>query len=107
MTSLVFQPDTYYELRSNVLIFSGNDVENWKIKTEFKLTRGEIVLCTEIIPMRNGAQGRGRYARLVHRQDEHEWVLYHRLSRLDRGQGQWNEVNPMIVLALADRLPTL
>lgn len=103
---MIFTPDTYYELRSNVLIFSGKDVENTKLK-EIKLTRNGVVLCTEICRARVGGQGRGRYARFLHRQDGVDLVLFHRISRFNIGAGEWREVNPMIVLALADQLPTL
>lgn len=107
MTSIVFEPGGYYELRSNVLLYSGKDVENWSSKSDFKLRRGEIVLCTGIVSMRYGEQGRGKYARLVVASDGGEWILFHRLSRHSRGAGEWREVNPMIVLAKADALPTL
>jgi hypothetical protein len=102
--AIQFEPETYYELRSNELFFTGKDVEN---SNEVKLVREEIVLCTEIISRRAGHNGRGKYARLLLRRDGGEFVLFHRLSRFDRGAGQWREVNPMIVLALADQLPTL
>jgi hypothetical protein len=102
--AIQFEPETYYELRSNELFFTGKDVEN---SDEIKLVREEIVLCTEIISRRAGHNGRGKYARLVLRRGADEVVLFHRLSRFDRGSGQWREVNPMIVLALADQLPTL
>jgi hypothetical protein len=106
VTITVLQPDVYYKLRSNVLLFSGQDVENWSLKSDFKLRRGEIVLCTAIVT-RVGGQGRGKYAKLLVRSDGDEWTLYHRVSRNNVGNAQWDEVNPMIVLAMADRLPTL
>lgn len=104
--AVVFEPGLYYELRSNVLLFSGQDVENWSLKSDFKLRRKEIVLCTGFVT-RVGGQGRGKYVKFLVRSDDAEWTLYHRVSRLNVGSGQWIEVNPMIVLALADRLPTL
>lgn len=101
---MTFEAGTFYELRSNVMYFTGKDVENAK---EIKLTRGEIVLCSDIIPMRKGEEGRGKYARLLLHSDGANFVLFHRLSRHGRGAGEWREVNPMIVLAKADALPTL
>jgi hypothetical protein len=102
--SLIFEAEHYYELRSNELHFSGKDVEN---SGEFKLSRGSIVLCTQIISARKGEKGRGRYARLLVRRGENDIVLFHRLSRYSRGAGQWREVNPMVVVATADQLPTI
>ena len=96
MTALVLKPDTYYRVLSRKLDMGHLD-----------LYREDIVLCTEIVHRSHGYRGRGRYATLLHLRDGQNVVLRHRVSSYGRGSGNWEEVNPMMVLALADQLPTL
>jgi hypothetical protein len=104
VNTLVVEPDTYYELRGAQIEFSGADIEGAK---KHWLRQGDIVLCTEIVKLRVGGEGRGRYAKLLFRDDEGDLVLWFRVSRFNRGAATWREVNSMIVLAKADVLPTL
>jgi len=102
MSAQVFERDTFYECRSN-LVFRKKDVE---YGNQYVLLRSHIVLCEDIV-FRNGGEGRGYYAKLRHRSAVgHEVVVYHRVSKNRIGRGDWEEANPMVVLALADQLPT-
>jgi hypothetical protein len=44
---------------------------------------------------------------LLWRSEGKDIILYHRLSKLKRGPGEWREVNPMLVIAKADELPVV
>jgi len=94
--SVQFAEDVYYELRSPRLqLFeadSGKAV--WK-------RRGDIFLCIGVLTER-----RKSYVILVHQNEDGDHETYrHRVSRYSRGKGEWRELNPMMVVALADRLP--
>lgn len=92
-----FAEDVYYELRSPrlQLLKADENKQVWK-------RRGDIFLCIGII-----AQGRKRYAVLVHQNEDGDHETFrHRVSRYTRGKGEWRELNPMMVVALADRLPS-
>lgn len=104
MNAPSIEEGAYYELRGAQIEFTGQEIEGAK---KHWLRQGDIVLCTEIVKGRVGGQGRGRYARLLFRDEDGELVLWHRVSRLNRGAGNWREVNPMIVLAKSGSLPTL
>jgi hypothetical protein len=72
-------------------------------KKSFKLRRMDAVLCIGITYV-----DRRRYAVLSHQtEDEEVLQLLHRVSRFNRGRGEWRELNPMLVIALADKIPTL
>ena len=95
----VMMEDIYYQLRSPSLLLSVAD-DNTRFCS---LKRGDYVLC-----MGTTYVDRKRCAVLLHQTEEGETVhLLHRVSRFGRGKGEWREVNPMLVIALADRLPTL
>jgi hypothetical protein len=101
--------DTYYRHKcrpGNPLLFTVQDVENYPVAVP--LSRDDIVYCDGFVT-REGSKGRGRYARLLtHRGGEHDKVvLFYRVSRNNRGQASWQELNPMLVIALADEIPTL
>ena len=103
MTAVVWVPGTFYECREETTFYI-EDVENYPVAVPLK--NGDVVWCKEIVH-RKGGRGRGRYAKLLHHRGEHHprVVLYHRVSSFDRGAGDWEELNEMLVLALADTLP--
>ena len=72
----------------------------------FFLRNNDYVLCHRIV-FRKGGKGRGRYARLVHMRDGKKIVLFHRVSKNNIGSGNWEELNEMLVLALADEITPL
>jgi len=78
------------------------DVENYPVA--IPLVRDDIVLCTGFV-----TRDRKRYAVMRHkRSDHHEDVtLYLRVSRLNRSSSHWREMNAMLVIACAEKLPTL
>jgi hypothetical protein len=100
---VIFEPENYYRLRSRTFIFDGADVDEVK---QLVLHRDAVVLCTEIA-FRSGEKGRGRYARLLYQRDDETFVLFHRVSKFNRGAGEWEELNPMLALAMAGEIPTL
>lgn len=91
-----------------------SDVENYNVAVP--LGNNEIVLCTEIVFRSGGWRGRGLYAKLLSQRGYAPLAgrdaipivatLYHRVSRNHIGSGNWEEVNAMVVLALADQIPT-
>ena len=83
-------------------MFFLQDVEKYPVAVP--LGHNEIVLCVDIV-RRSGGKGRGLYAKLLHKRCDWEVVLYHRVSKNRIGSGDWEEVNEMMVLALADDLP--
>jgi hypothetical protein len=95
---------TYYQLRTPEIRFERPDVDGCK---RCVLSRGDYVLCVEFLN-RSGSNGRGRYAKLLY-QNEHgdRITLFYRVSRYNRGQAQWQELNPMLAIALSDKIPTL
>ena len=100
---MILKEGVYYQLRSPSLTYTDTDVEDEK---RFTLRREDVVLCTAIVH-RSGKSGRGRYARFLHQDADGEThTLFHRVSRTGRGRGDWNELNPMVVLARAEDLPT-
>ena len=67
------------------------------------LYRGDLVICIGI----DVTKGK-RYAVLWHQDENEQQVgLLHRVSRWNRGAGEWTELNPMVVIALSDKLPTI
>jgi hypothetical protein len=107
VSAVTWTPGVYYRhlcTRGSTTFFGVTDVENWA--TCVPLGPDEIVLCVDIVK-RKGGKGRGRYAKLLHTRGGREVVLYHRVSRNNIGSGNWEEVNAMMVLALADQIPTI
>ncbi len=105
MGAVTFMPGLYYRHLSQPgesTLFLVYDVENYPVAVP--LGNNEIVYCDAIV-RRQGGKGRGLYARLLNKRGEHEVVLYHRVSRNHIGAGDWEEVNPMVVLALCENLP--
>lgn len=105
MSAVTFTPGLYYRHLSQPgerTLFLVYDVENYPVAVP--LGNNEIVYCEEIV-RRSGGKGRGLYAKLLNKRGEHEVVLYHRVSKNHIGSGDWEEVNPMVVLALAIDLP--
>jgi hypothetical protein len=94
-----FASETYYKLLSRTLTLDGE-------KAPIELRGEDIVLCSEIV-FRSGSRGRGRYARLLHQRDDETLVLFHRISGHGRGAGTWEELNPMMALAMTGEIPTL
>lgn len=95
---MIFEEDHYYQLRSMTLELPIADTE----KT-FRLRREDAVLCIGVT-----TQQRKRYAVLLHQDEGGETVhLMHRVSRFNRGRGEWRELNPMLVVALSDQIPSL
>lgn len=105
MSAVTFTPGVYYQhlcVPPNWTVFYIQDVENYPVAVP--LGNEEFVLCAEIV-RRTGGRGRGLYAKLLHKRGEHDVVLYHRVSKNHIGSGNWEEVNAMLCLALADVLP--
>lgn len=97
-------PGFYYQLRSPHWKFLKGEVEGRK---RYELKREDVVLCADIV-RRDGVNGRGRYAKLLHQTDDGDTIsLFLRVSRSSRPPGTWRELNPMLVIALADKIPTL
>lgn len=101
MAAVSFKPGVFYECIGETL-FLIPDVENYSVAVP--LSAGEFVLCEDIV-FRKGGRGRGRYAKLRNQRGPHNVVLYHRVSKNNIGSGDWEEMNEMMVLALADVLP--
>jgi hypothetical protein len=103
MPAVSFEPGAFYECNSSTTIPVG-DVENYPVCVP--LRKGDVVWCEDIV-FRKGVRGRGLYAKLRNRRGK-DWpnvVLYHRVSKNHIGSGDWDEMNEMMVLALADVLP--
>jgi len=95
--ALALKKAVYYELRSRHL-----DVKIAGTQDKFVLKRGNIVLCIGF------ARELGRQAILRFQQEDGEVLsLFHTVSRFNRGSGNWRELNPMMVIALADEIPIL
>jgi len=103
---MIFTADTYFQLRSRNLVFDAQDVAGTHEIGARTLRRDDIVLCKDIV-YRKGGRGRGKYARLLYLEDGESLVLFHRVSKFGRGAGNWEELNPMMTLALAGEIPTL
>jgi len=95
--ALVFETDKYYELRSRHL-----EVLIGGTRDKHRLERHDRVVCKGF-----ATQDLGRYAMLYFRKDDENMCLFHRVSRFNRGSGNWREMNPMLVIAMADQLPTV
>lgn len=107
--AVTFTPGVYYRhlcAPDYVTLFKVSDVENYGVAVS--LRHNEIVLCTDIV-FRSGGRGRGLYAKLLSRRlggsTEIVATIYHRVSKNHIGSGSWEEVNEMMVLALADKIP--
>ena len=103
------EADTYYEyvcVPGNPMVFDIQDVDNYPVAVP--LGHKDVVFCDGFIT-RDGSRGRGRYAKLLtNRGGEHDRVvLYYRVSRNNRGQAAWRHLNPMLVLASAEKLPSV
>lgn len=103
MSAVTFTPGTYYRCLSPITFYI-QDVEDYPVAVP--LGKNEVVVCEDIV-FRTGGRGRGRYVKLHNRRGGRDVVLYHRVSRNNIGSGNWEELNPMIVLALAPELPTV
>jgi len=115
VSATTFTPGVYYRhlcLPDSVTLFLLPDVENYSVCVP--LANNEIVLCTEIVH-RNGGRGQGLYAKLLSQRGYAPLAgrdpipvvatIYHRVSRNHIGSGNWEEVNSMVILALADQIP--
>jgi hypothetical protein len=104
MSAVTWTPGVYYQVLDSSTSFGASDVENWPCCVP--LFANEVVLCVSLVH-RKGANGRGRYAKLLHRRDGRDVVLYHRVSRNNIGSGSWAELNAMMVLAMTGDIPTI
>ncbi len=98
MSAVQFEAGKYYELRTPDLSFkvgvSGGT---------FILKRGSCVLCSGFVSI-----DRKKHVELLFQTEDGETKpLYHRVSRFNRGSGDWREMNSMMVVAMADKLPVL
>jgi hypothetical protein len=100
MAAVQFAPGVFYECKGKTEFSKVDVVPNGG----FDLKDGDLVRCSEIIH-RRGGKGRGRYAVLHYTCGKKSLVLYHRVSKFNRGSGDWEELNEMMVVALADVLP--
>jgi hypothetical protein len=103
MAAVSFTPGAFYHSLSTTFI-PVTDVEDYP--TCLSLGGNDVIWCERIV-FRKGARGRGHYAKCRVRRSEHypSVVFYHRVSKNRIGAGDWEEVNEMMVLALADVLP--
>jgi len=103
MTAVTFTPGVFYECNQETMI-PVQDVEDYPVAVP--LRAGDVVYCEDVV-FRKGGKGRGRYAKLRNRRSDHypAVVIYHRVSKNNIGSGDWEEINAMMVLALADVLP--
>ena len=95
-----FTPGSFYVCKSKTQ-FRPGDVEG--SRNPVALKPGTPVRCSTIVH-RSGMNGRGDYAKLHVRLGRTDVVLYHRVSKNRIGSGTWEEMNDMMVLALADDL---
>lgn len=95
----ILKEDVYYQLRSPSLLLSVADSDAVCL-----LARGNYVLCIGLTTI-DGA----RFAILLYNNEAtgDEKRLLNRVSSFGRGKGEWRELNPMMVVALADVLPVL
>lgn len=100
MAAVQFEAGVFYECMGRTAFSKVDVVPNG----EFDLCPGDYVRCSEIVH-RRGGKGRGRYAVLHYKSGKRSLILYHRVSRFNRGSGDWEELNEMMTLALADVLP--
>ena len=100
MSAVSFTPGVFYECKGKTNFFKTDVVPNG----EFDLHPGDRVRCSEIV-FRRGGKGRGRYAVLHYKRGKVCLTLYHRVSGNNIGSGDWEELNEMEVVALADVLP--
>jgi len=100
MAAVAFAPGVFYECKGRTDFRKVDVVPNGA----FDLAPGDLVRCSDVV-FRRGGKGRGRYAKLHYRWGEKDLVLYHRVSKNNIGSGDWEELNEMMVLALADVLP--
>lgn len=92
--ALAFKKGVYYQLRSRHL-----DVTLAGTQDKFTLKREDVVLCIGF------ARHLGRQAFLRFQQEDGEVLsLFHFVSRFNRGAGNWRELNPMLVIAMADKI---
>jgi hypothetical protein len=100
MAAVSFAPGVFYECKGRTE-FLAADVEQCRLHV---LQDGDHVRCSEIV-FRKGGRGRGLYAKLHYKRKKTKLVLYHRVSKNHIGSGDWEELNEMVVLALAADLP--
>ena len=103
MAAVQFTPGVYYHATSTTVIPEG-DVEDYP--TCLALGCDDVIWCQDIV-FRRGTKGRGYYAKCRVRRGEHHpsVVFFHRVSKNRIGSGDWEKLNDMMVLALADVLP--
>lgn len=101
MAAVQFEPGVFYECKSKTVIPPGDVVGS---RNPVTLKDGDLLRCSGI-KHREGMKGRGRYAVLHYKSGDKSLILYHRVSRFNRGSGDWEELNEMMALALADVLP--
>lgn len=100
MAAVVFRPGVFYECKSATSFRYTDVVPN----RPFALAPTDRVRCSGIV-FRRGGKGRGRYAVLHYKGMSGSFTLYHRVSKNNIGSGDWEELNEMTVIALADDLP--
>lgn len=96
MASFAMRPGMYYECRSSRSLWI-EDLDKESISGVRRVERGDFVLCDALVRRK-----RVRFARLILGSE----ALYLRVSENDIPGGDWEEVNPMIVLSMADQLPS-
>jgi hypothetical protein len=105
--AVAFKPGLYYRCLSPKT-FLVSHVDDYPVA--IPLSKGSYVYCESISYMkRPGDIGRRRYARLITCRDKvhHPRVaLYLIVSKNNIGSGTWEELPEMMVLALADELPS-
>jgi len=100
VSAVTFTPGVFYECKGRT-DFLKKDVK--PSDAGFALKPGDWLRCSEIV-FRTGGKGRGHYAKLHYKWGDGDLILFHRVSRNHIGSGSWEEVNEMMVLALADVL---
>lgn len=99
-SSPLWEQGHYYELRSRVLsvLVAGTP-------KPYVISRGDIVLCGRFC---SNDQVRGMIMRFK-QEDGEEINLFQTCSRYRRTAGNWREVNPMMIIALAsdEKIPVI
>jgi len=107
VSAITFRVGQYYRCLADKT-FTVNHVDDYPVAVP--LSKGAYVYCESISYMkRPGDVGRHRYAKLLTCRDKKyhpRVVLYLIVSKNNIGSGTWEEVPEMMVLALADELPT-
>lgn len=101
MAAVSFETGSFYECKSVVTLSQGDVID---ATCPLLLVPGTAVRAVGFVH-RSGDKGKGRYVQLRIRTDEGEVTAFHRVSKNGIGKGDWEKMNEMMVLALADVLP--